>query len=212
MKRYKGDLVAIPGTVYDFEEITGTVDARGADTRAAFPKLTTVGGGVDARGADTRAAFPKLTTTQADPSYLATAFALQGLEMCDGILSRLVSRRGNVARVAVVGQSQISYLVRRGDTTAHGATLQLARADLLFKLGSKDTSQFQAWTLKTRKPVDEMIAAYRVITGACQFGVSRFMAEKQYGATISVAAVIKETRGQYGHAQFSKFFTQDKAQ
>ena len=38
------------------------LDARNADTKTAFPKLTTVGGYLDARGADTKTAFPKLTT------------------------------------------------------------------------------------------------------------------------------------------------------
>ena len=55
-----GNLVAVAGVVYDYMEITGDVDAGGADTKTAFPKLTSVGGAVDAFGADTRTAFPKL--------------------------------------------------------------------------------------------------------------------------------------------------------
>ena len=59
---HQGDLVAKPGTVYQFEQITGSLYASGADTKTAFPKLTTVGGSLDASGADTKTAFPKLTT------------------------------------------------------------------------------------------------------------------------------------------------------
>ena len=59
---HEGDLVAQPGVTYDYQEITGTLDASGADTRTAFPKLATIGGGLYASGADTRTAFPKLTT------------------------------------------------------------------------------------------------------------------------------------------------------
>jgi hypothetical protein len=42
--------------------VGGYLDASGADTKTAFPKLTTVGGSLYARGADTKTAFPKLTT------------------------------------------------------------------------------------------------------------------------------------------------------
>jgi hypothetical protein len=42
--------------------IGGDLYASGADTKTAFPKLTTIGGALDARGADTKTAFSKLTT------------------------------------------------------------------------------------------------------------------------------------------------------
>ena len=58
-----GDVTFNPKDDYsDVEEITGSLSCQGADTRAAFPKLSTVGGSLDCRGADTRAAFPKLST------------------------------------------------------------------------------------------------------------------------------------------------------
>ena len=60
--RFEGNLVVEPGKIYDYDEISGTIDAQGTDTKTAFPKLTSVGGSIDARGADTKAAFPKLTS------------------------------------------------------------------------------------------------------------------------------------------------------
>ncbi|MDD5542934.1 MAG: hypothetical protein PHX83_07135, partial [Acidobacteriia bacterium] len=42
--------------------VGGGLNCSGADTKASFPKLTTVGGGLDCSGADTKASFPKLTT------------------------------------------------------------------------------------------------------------------------------------------------------
>ena len=59
---FDGDLKADAGKVYQYTRITGSVYASGADTKTAFPKLTSVGGSVDARGADTKTAFPKLTS------------------------------------------------------------------------------------------------------------------------------------------------------
>ena len=237
-KTHIGNLIAKPGTRYDFEEITGSLDASGADTKAAFPKLTTVGGYLDASGADTKAAFPKLTTvggslyaSGADTktafpklkernasgvaltmcrAALAAALALDGLAMDDGILVRVISARGGVRRVQIVGQTKISYIVERAGATAHGATLAEARADLLLKLGNRDTTPYKAWTPETTASVQDMIVAYRTITGACNAGVSRFLNGKNYKGKVSVGFVIEETKGQYGHEAFRAFFMQGK--
>jgi hypothetical protein len=139
---------------------------------------------------------------------LAAALALNGFVMQDGILSEVISTRGGVSRVRVVGRKKISYVLERDGVTAHGETLQLARADLLFKLGKRDTSIYKAWNRKTKKPIVEMIAAYRAITGACGQGVQHFLNGKKYEDAVSVEFVITETRGQYGHEQFASFFAQ----
>ena len=47
---HEGDLTADLGEVYPYTKITGSVYASGADTKTAFPKLTSVGGYVDASG------------------------------------------------------------------------------------------------------------------------------------------------------------------
>jgi len=194
--------------------VGGYLYARGADTKTAFPKLTTVGGYLYARGADTKTAFPKLTrqgagdteAVRACSAAMTTALGEQGLILTNGILSCLVSRRGGVSRVVVVGQSKVSYIVERDGQTAHGATLALARADLLLKLGQRDTSVFKTWSRDTEKPIEEMIAAYRAITGACGLGVEHFLRGKSYPSKLTVAFVLKETKGQYGHKQFAQFF------
>jgi hypothetical protein len=111
-----------------------------------------------------------------------------------------------VFRVRAVGQKKISYVIERDGITAHGATMQLARADLLYKMGSRDTSLYKKWTKATKKPVEEMVAAYRAITGACSFGVEQFLAGKSYGDKVSVGFVVTETRGKYGNEQFKNFF------
>ena len=253
---HQGDLVAKPGTVYHFKEITGYLDARGADTKTAFPKLTTVGGYLDASGADTKTAFPKLTTvggyldasgadtktafpklttvggslyaSGADTktafpkltkrgagdsanaicrAALVAALAIHGLALEDGILARVISSRGGVKRVKIVGRSKISYIVQRDGHTAHGSTLAEARADLLHKMGNRDTTPYRTWTTKTKASLQEMIVAYRAITGACQQGVSHFLAGKNYKGNLSVQFVINETQGRYGHEAFKQFFT-----
>ena len=234
-KIHYGDLNAKAGEVYDFTEITGNLDARGADTKTAFPRLTTVGGYLYARGADTKTAFPRLTTvggyldaSGADTKTafprlkkenageialeicrdaLTAALAINGLSLADGVLARIVSQRGGVSRVLILGASKVTYVVSRDGKTAHGSTLTEARADLLVKIGNRDTTPFQKWTLETNVSLEEMIVAYRTITGACGQGVSHFLSAKNYPAKLSVKFVITETVGRYGHEQFKQFFS-----
>ena len=59
---FKGDLAAEAGKTYLYTKINGYLYAGGADTKTAFPKLTSVGGYLCAGGADTKTAFPKLTS------------------------------------------------------------------------------------------------------------------------------------------------------
>ena len=211
---HHGDLFAEPGAVYYFESITGSLDARGADTKTAFPKLTTVGGYLDASGADTKMAFPKLTNKQAGDAAnklcraaLVAALASHRLTLEDGILAQVISSRGGVKRVRIVGRANISYIVQRDGHTAHGATLGEARADLLLKMGNRDTTPYRKWTTETKASLEEMIVAYRTITGACQQGVSHFLSGKAYKGKLSVQFVINETQGLYGHETFKAFFT-----
>lgn len=44
MNIFEGDLTARPGEVYPYTEITGDLYASGADTKTAFPRLTSVDG------------------------------------------------------------------------------------------------------------------------------------------------------------------------
>ena len=61
-KIVEGDITYNPAYDYtEVEEIGGRLDVHGADTRTAFPKLTTIGGSLDTIGTDTKTAFPNLT-------------------------------------------------------------------------------------------------------------------------------------------------------
>jgi UDP-3-O-[3-hydroxymyristoyl] glucosamine N-acyltransferase len=141
---------------------------------------------------------------------LTAAMALNGFIFEDGILARSISSKGGVSKVQIVGQTTISYIVQKDGHTAHGKTLAEARADLLLKIGDRDTSKYKGWTPETKASLEEMIVAYRTITGACGQGVSHFLSSKNYKGKLSVAFVIKETEGKYGHESFKGFFNQTK--
>ena len=171
--------------------------------RVSLPVCTTVGGYLVAReGA--RVSLPKLRHTN-DLAALRRALARRRLTLDDGILCRIVRRRGNVSRVRRVGQSVTSYLVTDGTYTAHGATLAEARADLRLKQGDRDTTPYQGWTRDTVVSQETAIAAYRAITGACREGVRDWLAGRSIPARVSVARILDETAGQYGHAAFAAF-------
>ena len=235
-EKLEGDLTAKPGVIYQYAEITGYIDARGADTKTAFPKLTSVGGYIDAREADTKTAFPKLTsvggsihaigadTKTAFPnvkqndadaerycrSLMLSTFAAAGFSFADGILARIISQRGPVSRVVICGKTEVSYLVTNGDAWSHGKTLAEARDSLIFKIGSHDKSEYKAWTLDSEVTRGEAIKAYRVITGACEGGVRAWLEQRQTPEKITVGGIIELTHGAFGAEAFKSFFVEAK--
>jgi hypothetical protein len=198
--------------------VGGSLYASGADTKTAFPKLTSVGGFLYASGADTKTAFPKLTSVNepgvtervvaACRKMLFETFLASGFYFADGILSQLVSRRGRVARVIVCGKRDVSYVVEDGQGNySHGATLEEVRRGLIYKLTSHDTSEFKAWKATTVVSLADAIKAYRAITGACEAGVRGFVEQvSDLPEKLTVAEVIKRTKGHYGADAFAKFF------
>ena len=207
--------------------VGGYIDARGADTKTAFPKLTSVGGSIFASGADTKTAFPELTSvggsiyasgdksaiTQNDKdaeqrctAMLDSSFALAGFVFADVILARVVSMRGRVKRVVICGQTRVSYLITDGTVWSHGATLAEARDSLMFKIESRDTTEFKSWTLDLVVSKRDAIRAYRSITGACEGGVRNWMEQRKTPEKIAVRKIIELTAGAFGHEAFSKFF------
>ena len=207
-KIYVGDLIVEGNKTYDYDEITGYVDVS-ENASLSLPAVTTIGGSVDV-SANASLNAPKLKDKEAGYSIcektLTKDLAKKGLILQDGILAKIVSSRGNVSRIKIIGQSAISYLVKQDGHSAHGKTLAEARADLLVKIGKRDTSQYKKWTLETKVSLEEMIVAYRSITGACGAGVTHFLSTKNYKGKLSVAFVIKETEGRYGHETFKGFF------
>jgi len=224
---YDGNLSAKAGVVYPYVAVGGDICAEGTDTTTAFPKLTSVGGYINAGGADTKIAFPNLTSVggyiyadgdwshiktgdvnAADTcrSQLLSSFEKNGFSFADNILSKIVSRKGNVARIIICGKTRISYLVTDGVAWSHGATLKEARDGLIYKSTSRDTSEFKAWALNKTISKRDAIRAYRAITGACEYGVREWLSHREIPKTITPGKIIKLTEGAYGNKEFAMFF------
>jgi len=173
------------------------------------PALKTVGGYVHVSGSanipkDVKSNDPK--AREAAQKALDSDLARDGLTLDDGILAHVVRRRGPVTVIRRIGKTTNEYVVTDGTHKAHGGTLAEARADLRVKQGARDTSAFKAWKLKTEVTKEDMIVAYRAITGACGAGVRAFLEGKSIPAKITVAKTIELTKGQYGSGEFQKFF------
>jgi hypothetical protein len=140
---------------------------------------------------------------------LLSSFAAAGFSFADGILARIVSSRGPVARVIICGKTEVSYLVTDGEAHSHGKTLTEARDGLLFKIGKRDPAEFKAWALDKVMSKRDAIRAYRVITGACEGGVRAWMEQHNVPEKLTVEEAIGLTKGAYGAEAFKAFFAKE---
>ena len=211
-------LMSVGGSAY-FRKWTGSAPkltsiGRYADFRGwtgSAPKLMSVGGYADFRGWTGSA--PKIKTNDSNAvaicsDALSKSFLASGYIFADGILAQIISRRGSVYKVVICGERESSFVIANGDGNySHGATIKEARDSLIYKLQSRDLTEFEGWTLKTCVSLADAVKAYRSITGACEAGVRGFC--ERHGkmpAKLTVSKIVEMTKGKYGNEQFEKFF------
>ena len=127
----------------------------------------------------------------------------------DDIFTEVVSKRGNVYRVKKLNTDKVFYLVTDGNGKwAHGDTLKEAREDLVYKLNKDiDKSVYEGMTLDTKLSFEEAVVCYRVITGACSFGVKDFVSKNKIKKKkYAISEVIELTKGSYGSKEFENYF------
>jgi hypothetical protein len=124
----------------------------------------------------------------------------------DGIFTEILSKKGNVYKVREIGNKKEFFLVTDGnDNWSHGNTLQKAKEDLIFKLKS-DPSNFKHLKMDSVLSIEDAIAAYRGITGACSTGVRMFIEKIERKAEYTIEEICTVTKGQFGHERFKSFF------
>ena len=221
--------------------VGGSLDLEGCTSITSLPDGLTVGGFLDLRGTGITCLPDGLTvggylalrgTGITDTSMVRTQLSAEAVRKieekrnqvlqwewngrkyikADGIFSIVISRRGNVFRVQQIGKEKTYYLVTDGENRwAHGKTIQEARADLIYKISSRDTSKYQDLTLDSELSFEECIACYRVITGACAAGTRDYVENrlpKPHKEKYSIREMIELTKGEYQAECFKKFFTQ----
>ena len=127
--------------------------------------------------------------------------------IADGILSKVVSQKGDIYKVINHGKTEKTYLIKSGDKYSHGETLKKAKDSLIYKLADRDTSKYEDLTLKSILTKDEAIVCYIAITGACASGTKYFVeTQEKLKTKYSIKEIIEATKGQYGNDSFAKFF------
>jgi hypothetical protein len=130
--------------------------------------------------------------------------------IADGILSEVISKKGNVYKVKNNGEEKISYLLeaeRDGKKVySHGNTLIECKRWLIYKLSNRDTSKYKNLTLETVLTKEDAIQCYMTITGACDAGTKYFIDNlDKVKSEYSIKEIIEITNGQYGNSKFQYF-------
>jgi hypothetical protein len=129
--------------------------------------------------------------------------------LMDGIFGEVIKHKGNLWKMRKINGTEF-YVVGDGNGNfSHGETAEDAAQDLIFKVTNKTTDDYKDMTRETVLEFKDAVCAYRVITGACSFGVKDFVntvldgkPEKEY----SIGMVIELTSGHYGADKFASFF------
>ena len=128
--------------------------------------------------------------------------------IADKILSEVINKKGSVYHVVNHGEYEKTYLIEKNGAYSHGKTFKEAKEGLVYKLSDRDTSKYRSMTLDdivTRKTAIEM---YMTITGSCSGGTKYFVDSlgDEVKSRYSVRELISLTQGQYGNAEFERFF------
>ena len=202
-EHFNGDLIVNPGIVYDYVSVGGSIVARGEDTKTAFPKLTSVGGYIYASGDWKHVEIGNIIRCRA---MLEKSFSRNNYIFADNMLAKVVSVKGRVSRVILAGKTKVSYLVTDGAAWSHGETLEKACEGLIYKISSRDTTEFKNWKLDTEVTLGQAIKSYRAITGACEQGVRSWMENKKVPQSMTISQAIELTRGAWEADKFAAFF------
>ena len=135
----------------------------------------------------------------------------KGYILADDILSRIVSKRkaGKIVvwKTSKIGnRSKIVYVAQKGELFAHGETVKQASHDLRYKISDRDTTFCAGWKPESVHTSEDLIHAYRAITGACLEGTKGWCEGKTLPAKMSVKVAIQLTRGAYQANKFAAFF------
>ena len=126
----------------------------------------------------------------------------------DGIFTEVVKQKGNVYHVKKLNNDKIFYLITDGERWSHGDTLKEAKEDLVYKVTNKTKDDYKNLTKSSVLTFEEAVVCYRVITGACSFGVKDFVKNKliKVEKNYSIETIIEKTIGYYGNEEFKKYF------
>ena len=141
-----------------------------------------------------------------DKMYLNGNKSLGEHIIVDNILSKVISKKGNIYKVVNHNETVPTYIIKQDDLYSHGRTIKEARDSLIYKISSRDTSKYENLTIDDILSKEECIKMYRAITGACEYGTRSFVEQQKTKKEYSIKEIIELTQGQFGNETFTKFF------
>lgn len=127
-----------------------------------------------------------------------------GYRIFDGIFCKVVKQIGNTYKVEIKGNN--AFIIDDGKYFSHGKTLKEAHENLVYKRCARDKSEYEDLTIESEIYFSDAVEMYRVITGACEFGVRNFVSGIEKREKYKISEIITLTKNQYGSDSFSKFF------
>lgn len=126
----------------------------------------------------------------------------------DRMLMHCKTRRRVHGYDLYVGKIKGQNVVSDGTFYAHCRTLREGIADIAFKRAKdRGAEQFRGLTLDSELTLNDMVAMYRIITGACKAGSEAFVSSlRELKERYTVREAIELTRGQYNAERFAEVF------
>ena len=128
----------------------------------------------------------------------------RGIVYADGLYQKLISQK-SLGEITIYTTDE-GYVARNGDKFSHGKTIDKTIKDLRYKTSDRYTSKYKSWKLSDTKSLEEIIEAYRIITGACEEGTKLFCEGKQLKENMTIKEAVEITNGSYGSDKFKEFF------
>jgi hypothetical protein len=132
--------------------------------------------------------------------------------IADGILSKIVRKKGDVYQVINYNKTKQSYLIKKDVSGkiyySHGKTLKEARDSIIFKISDRDLTKWKHLNSKDKVTFEEAIQLYRDVTGACSEGTKYFVEQNKdkKKKNYSIKELIELTKEQHGSEIFVKYF------
>ena len=127
---------------------------------------------------------------------------------CDGILTHVKRKREVNGYTLYIGKIKGRNVVSDGKYYAHCETFREGIEDIAYKRATdRGAEQFAGLSLDTALTVQECVAMYRIITGACRAGSEAFVSSLgELKERYTIAEMLEITREQYNYKRFAEFF------
>jgi hypothetical protein len=113
----------------------------------------------------------------------------------------LVVEKNNIIK------TEDGYIIEENGIFSHGKSIKEARDSLIYKIGDRDTSEYNEATLNTVLNFKDAVKMYRVITGACEQGTKIFVKNlENVKEEYSIKEIIEITTGHFGNEKLINFF------